>query len=57
MKEVRQRKANIVYRLYVESKKQYKGTKQKKTYRHRKQTYVYKIGKGGDKQGIGNSQM
>ena len=53
MKGVRQGKANIEwYRLYVESKKQYKGTKQKKTDTENK-LMLTKLGRG-DKQGVGN---
>ena len=59
LSEMRQRKTNIIwYRLYVESKIQYKGTlftKQKQTYGHKKQTFGYHRGKEGkDKLGDWN---
>ena len=63
LSEVSQRKTNIIwYHLYVESKKMIQMnlfTKQKHTFRHRKQTYGYWRGKDGrrDKLGIWDSQI
>ena len=48
LSEVSQTNTNIIYHLYVESKKVIQMnlfTKQKQTHRHRKQTYGYPRGK------------
>ena len=50
IKEVRRKKTNIRYYLYVKSKKITQMNlfaKQKQTHRHRKQTYGYQRGKVG----------